>query len=76
MTADLAIEAALDLGDVLDVVDVAVGEQQHPKVATSRFKPIAGPLRGVEQNPAFCRRDQVAVGFENAAAKRFIGHLT
>ena len=29
MTADLTIEPTFDLGDVLDVIDVAVGKQQQ-----------------------------------------------
>ena len=74
MATDLAIEAAFDLGDVLDVIDVAMREQEQFQIDTARMDPFAGALRRVEQNPPFGCGDEIAVGLENAAAERLVGH--
>ena len=75
MTADLAIEATFDVSDVLDVIDVTVSKQQHLEIDTARIDPVAGALRRIKENPAFRSRDEIAVGLENTAAKRLVGHL-
>ena len=75
MTADLAIEATFDVSNVLDVIDVTVSKQQHLEIDTARIDPVAGSLRSIKENPAFRRRDEIAVGLENTAAERLVGHL-
>ena len=74
MTADLAIEAALERGHVLDVIDVAMREQKKFEINTLRSDPVAGPLGRIEKDRAFWRVNQVAVGFENSAAERLVSH--
>ena len=75
MATDLAIEAAFDLGHVLDVIDVAMREQQQFQIDTTRMDPVAGALRRIEKNPPLRCGDEIAVGLENAATERFVGHL-
>src|SRR5256885_223750 len=75
MTTNRAFKVIFDFGDVLDVIDVAVGQQQHLKIDLSRLDPIAGALRRIKENPAVGRGNEIAVRFENAAAERFISHL-
>src|SRR5438477_8718009 len=75
MATDLAIEAAFDLGDVLDVIDVTMREQEQFQIDTARMDPFAGALRRIEQDPAFGRGNEVAVRFENPAAEPFVDHL-
>lgn len=75
MAPNLAIEALLDAGHVLDVIDVAVCEKEQFQIDTARIDPIAGALRRIEEDPAFRGRDEVAICLENPAAERLINHF-
>lgn len=72
MTSDLAMKLLFDPGNVLDVIDVAVCQQQKFGMDIEGTDPITRTLRCVEQNPSVRRFKQVAIGFENPAAKRFV----
>ena len=71
MTPDWAVELALDLRNVLDVIDVPVRQQQEFEIDFERAEPFAGTLRCVEQDPPVRGLEQVAIGFKNSAAKCF-----
>ena len=66
MNADRAMKAAFDLRHVLDVIDVAVGEEQEAQLDSLPNEPVAGAVRRVEEDPAFRRLQGVAVGLENS----------
>ena len=71
VTPDWASKLALDLRNVLDVIDVPVRQQQEFGIDIERADPFAGTLRCVEQDPPARRFEQVAIGFKNPAAKCF-----
>ena len=71
VTPDWAAKLALDLRNVLDVIDVPVRQQQEFGIDIERADPFAGTLRCVEQDPPARRFEQVAIGFKNPAAKCF-----
>ena len=71
VTPDWAAKLALDLRNVLDVIDVPVRQQQEFEIDLERTHPFAGTLRCVEQNPTLRHFKQVAIGFKNPAAKCF-----
>jgi len=75
MATDLAIEAAFDLGDVLDVIDVAMREQEQFQIDAARMDPLARALRRIKEDPALRRGNQITIGLENAATERFVDHL-
>src|SRR5207237_10855166 len=50
MTTNRAFKVIFDFGDVLDVIDVAVGQQQHLKIDLSRFDPVARALSRINEN--------------------------
>src|SRR5437899_715387 len=52
VTPDLAAELALNLRNVLDVIDVPVCQQQKFGMYVKRAQPVAGALRCVEQDPS------------------------
>jgi hypothetical protein len=56
------------------VIDVSVREQQKFQIELARFEPVASAIGRVEQNPAFRRLNQTAVGLENTAAEGFVSH--
>src|SRR5215831_9694286 len=68
---DRAAKLPLDLRNVLDVIDVPVRQQQQFGIDVERADPFTGTLRCVEQDPSARRREQVAIGFKNPAAKCF-----
>jgi len=51
MAANLAIEAAFDFGDVLDVIDVAMRQEQQFKIDTPLFEPFTRALGRVAKTP-------------------------
>ena len=71
VTPDWAAKLALDLRNVLDVIDVPVRQQQEFGIDIERAHPFGGTLRCVEQDPTLRRFKQVAIGFKNPAAKCF-----
>src|SRR5438477_3846580 len=76
MTADLAAETAFDSGDVLNVIDVAVGQEQQREIGLLGFKPFAGALGRIKQDWAVRHPDEVTVCLEDAAAKRVVFHAS
>ena len=74
MTSDGTTELALDPGNVLDVIDMSVRQEQKFEIDTKRTHPFASALGRVEENPALWRLDQIAIRFENAAAKALVIH--
>ena len=73
VTTDLAIEVSLDFCHIRDVIEVPMREKQKLYIDMARFEPIAGAIGRVEQNPALRSLNKIAIGFENAAAERFVG---
>ena len=71
VTPDWAAKLALNVRNVLDVIDVPVRQQQEFGIDLERTDPFAGTLRCVEQNPTLRHFKQVAIGFKNPAAKCF-----
>ena len=72
VTSDLAVKLAFNPGNVLDVIDVPVCQQQKFGMNIERADPFARTLRCVEQDPSVHRFEQIAIGFENPTAKRFV----
>src|SRR5215471_13407624 len=68
---DWAVKLALDLRNVLDVIDVPGRQQQQFGIDFERADPCAGTLRCVEQDPRARRFEKVAIRFKNPAAKCF-----
>jgi hypothetical protein len=74
MTTDWATEAALDFGDLGDVIEMAMGQQEKFWIDTARSDPIASTVRRVEENPAVGGFKQITIRFENATAKGLVLH--
>ena len=74
MTADGTTELTLDPGNVLDVIDMSVRQEQKFEIDTKRTHPFASALGRVEENPALRRLKQIAIRFKNAAAKALVIH--
>ena len=74
MTADWTTELALNPGNVLDVIDVSVRQQQQFEIGIERTHPFASALGRVEEDPALRRLKQIAIRFKNAAAKALVIH--
>src|SRR5262245_57812064 len=72
VTSDLAMKLLFDLGNVLDVIDVPVCQQQKFGMDIQGTDPFTRTFRCVEQNQSLRGFEQVAIGFENPAAKRFV----
>jgi hypothetical protein len=72
VTSDLAVKLAFNFGNVLDVIDVPVCQQQKFGMNIERADPFARTLRCVEQDPSIRRLEQIAIGFKNPAAKCFV----
>lgn len=72
VTSDLAMKLLFNSGDVLDVIDVPVCEQQKFGMDIQGTEPFTRTIRCVEQDPSLRRFKQVAIGFENPSAKRFV----
>ncbi len=72
VTSDLAVKLAFNPGNVLDVIDVPVCQQQKFGMNIERADPFARTLRCVEQDPSLRRFKQIAIGSKDPAAKRFV----
>src|SRR5262245_52870966 len=70
------MKLAFNLRNILDVIDVPVCQQQKFGMDIERTDPFARTLRCVEQYPSFRRFEQIAIGFKDPAAKRFVGRRT
>jgi len=62
----------LNLGNILDVIDMSVRQEQKLRIYSKRADPIAGPIGCIEKNPAFGSLEQIAIRFENSAAKPLV----
>ena len=76
VTTDRTAKLALNLGDILDVIDVPMCQEQEFEIGAKRSHPFAGTLRRIEENPSLWRLEEIAIRFENAAAKAFVIHCT
>jgi hypothetical protein len=74
MTADLAAKAVFDFGYVRNVIEMAVRKEQKLWIDIPGDQPIASSLGRVEKNPSLWGLNQIAIRFENPAAKRFVNH--
>jgi hypothetical protein len=74
VTTNLAAETPFERGNILDVIDMAVGQQKKFWFDLPGSHPVGCSLGRVEQNPALRRLKQVAVRLENAATERFVPH--
>jgi hypothetical protein len=74
MTADGTAELAFNFGNILDVIDVAVGQKQKFEIDRARTQPFASALGRVEENPTLWRLNQIAIRFKNSAAKALVIH--
>ena len=72
VTSDLGVKLAFNLRNVLYVIDVPVCQQQKFRMDIKRADPFARTLRCVEQDPSLWRFEQIAIGFKDPAAKRFV----
>ena len=72
VTSDLGVKLAFNSGNVLNVIDVPVCQQQKLGMDIKGTDPFARTLRCVEQDPSVGRFEEIAIGFENAAAKGFV----
>src|SRR4030095_12963983 len=72
VTSDLAMKLAFNPGNVLNVIDVPVCQQQKFGMDIERADPFARTLRCVEQDPSLWRLEQIAIGFKNPPAKCFV----
>jgi hypothetical protein len=72
VTSDLGVKLLFNSGNVLNVIDVPVCEQQKFGMDIKGTDPFARTLRCVEQDPSFRRFEQIAVGFKDPAAKCFV----
>jgi hypothetical protein len=74
VTPNWTTELPLDPGNILDVIDVPVCEEQKFEIDTTRTHPFASAFGSVEENPSLRRLSQIAVRFKNAAAKALVIH--
>jgi hypothetical protein len=64
-----------DPRNVLNVIDMPMGEQKKFQIDPARTEPVGGALRGVEEDGAGRGLEQVAIRLENAAAKGLVSHV-
>src|SRR5262245_39734682 len=62
VTSDLAVKLLFNLGNVLDVIDVPVCQQQKFGMDIEGTQPFTRTLRCVEQDPSLRCFKQVAIG--------------
>ena len=74
VTADWTTELPLDPGDILHVIDVSVRQKQKFGIDMKRLHPFAGPIGSVKENPTLGSLKQIAICFENPAAKPLVNH--
>ena len=72
MAANLAAKPLFDLRYVRDVIEMTVGQQEQFRHRPARFQPLAGAIRGIEENQARRRFKEVAVGLVNTAAESLV----
>ena len=74
VATDRTTKLAFNPGNILHVIDVPMCQEQKVGVDLKRTRPFASALRRVEENPSLRRLEEIAIRFENAAAKAFVIH--
>jgi len=72
MTSDLGVKLAFNSGNVLNVIDVPVRQQQKFGMDIKGTHPFARTLGCVEQDPSVRALEQITIGFKDPAAKGFV----
>ena len=68
------MKSMFDFGHIGNVIEMAMRQEQKLWIDFPGNQPIAGTIGCVEKNPALWRFEQIAIRFENAAAKALIDH--
>ena len=76
MTTDFAAKPRFDSRKILDMIDMTVRQEQEFEVDIAGLEPVASASGRVEKNPALRSFKQITIGFENAAAKTLVNHLS
>jgi hypothetical protein len=71
---DLATESLFYSGCVLHVIDVPVGEQKQFQIDPTSLEPVASAIGRIEKDVAIGCLEEIAVCFENTAAKTLVAH--
>ena len=74
VTTNWTTKLPLDSGDILNVIDMPMRQEQKLRLHFKRTQPFTGPLRRVEENRSLWRLKEIAIRFENAAAKALVIH--
>ena len=74
VTTNRTIKLPLDSGDILDVIDMAVRQKQKFRTRINGAQPFTGPLRRIEENRSLWRLKEIAIRFEDPAAKALVIH--
>ena len=74
MTTDLATEPAFNFRNILDVIDMAVSQEQQFRLDVRRDEPVTGAVRRVEKNPTLRSFEQIAVRLKKSAPESFVSH--
>ncbi len=74
VTTNRTTKLVLNPGNILNVIDMPVCQEQKFRLDPKRTHPFASALRRVEEDLALWRFKQIAIRFENAAAKAFVAH--
>jgi hypothetical protein len=69
MYANGTTKVPFDPGDILDVIDMAMGEKEESKFDFLRYKPVAGSIGCVEKHPTFRRLQGITIRLKNAASE-------
>jgi len=72
VTSDIAMKLAFNPRNVLYVIDVPMCQEQKFGMDIERAYPFTRTLRCVEKDPSLGRFEQIAIGFKDPAAKRFV----
>ena len=72
VTSDLGVKLAFNPRNILDVIDVTVCQQQQFGMDIKGTYPFARTLGCVDQDPSVRGFEQIAIGFKDPTAKRFI----
>jgi hypothetical protein len=74
VTTNWTTKLTFNPGNILDMIDMSVCQEQKFRLNLKGTHPFASALGRVEQNPSLRRFKQIAIRFENAAAKAFVIH--
>jgi len=74
VTTYRTIKLPLNLGNILDVIDMPMCQEQKLRIDIKRLDPFASPIRRIEKNPTLRSLNQIAIRFENASAKPLVNY--